>query len=492
MITLIGLGPADAAGLSVAARDALRAAPLLFVRTSRHPAVAALDATGVPYESLDPFYESGESFDAVYDSIATRVLEAARLGDVAFAVPGHPLVAEESVRRLLARAREENIPIRIVGSASFLEPALSLLQLSLGDGLVLLDALALDSHAAIDAGVDMGLLLYQVYDRHVASAAKLALMRRCPDDWPVHVIHHAGIPGEERVESVPLHRLDRAAADHLTSVYVPPLPREKRRKTFADLVWVMARLRGEGGCPWDREQDHVTLKKYMIEECYEAIEAIDNEDLDSLCEELGDVLLQVVFHAQLEAEAGVFDIDDVTEAIVDKLIRRHPHVFGDLAVADSEEVLRNWEQIKKAEKGEGWRKSVLDGVPAGLPALMRAMEISKKAVKVGFEWERFEDVVAKMEEETRELEAAIAGGSREEIASELGDLLFTLVNIARWQKVDPEDALRQMLRRFTDRFQHVERRAREQGRRLEEMSLAEMDALWEEAKARPPIIGRPL
>ena len=246
-------------------------------------------------------------------------------------MPGHPLVAEESVRRLLIRAREENIQVRLVGSASFLEPALELLQLSLDNGLALLDALSLDSFSP---HLDMGLLLYQVYDRDVASSAKLTLMRHYPDDWPVQVVHHAGIGTEERVEVVPLHRLDRVAADHLTSVYVPPLPHEKRRKGFADLVWVMSRLRGNGGCPWDREQDHVTLNKYMVEECYEAIEAIDNEDMDALCEELGDVLLQVVFHAQLESEVGTFDIDDVTEVIVDKLIRRHPHVFGDLAVAD--------------------------------------------------------------------------------------------------------------------------------------------------------------
>jgi len=485
MITLIGLGPADAGGLSVAARDALRAAPLLFVRTARHPAVANLDAAGIPYESLDYLYESGESFDAVYDSITERILESARgnneVSDVALAVPGHPLVGEESVRRILLRAREEGIPVRIVGSACFLEPTLAALRLPLGDGLVLLDALELDRYAP---RVDLGLLLYQVYDRETASAAKLALMSHYPDDWEVTVVRHAGVPNEESVDILPLHRLDRTAADHLTSVYVPPLPREKRKKGFDDLVHVMARLRGEGGCPWDREQDHFTLRKYMIEECYEALEAIDEGDMDGLCEELGDVLLQVVFHAQLEAEVGTFDIDDVTEVIVDKLIRRHPHVFGDLAVADSAEVLRNWEQIKKSEKGEGWRESVLDGVPAGLPALMRAMEISRKAVKVGFEWERFEDVVAKMEEETRELEAAIASGDREEIASELGDLLFTLVNIARWQKVDPEESLRQMLRRFTDRFQYIERRAREQCRALTDMSLAELDALWNEAKAR--------
>lgn len=482
MITLIGLGPADAGGLSVAARDALRAAPRLLVRTARHPAVDDLRAEGLSFESLDALYDDAESFDAVYDAIAERVLHAARAGDVAFAVPGHPLVAEESVRRLLARARAEGLPVRVVGSASFLEPALSALGLSLGEGLLLLDALSLEQ---IPPRVDVGILLYQVYDRDTASAVKLALMRHYPDEWPVRVVRQAGVPNAEEVETLPLHRLDRATFDHLTAVHVPPLPPEQRKKRFADLVEVMARLRGEGGCPWDREQDHRTLKKYLIEECYETIDAIDADDLDALCEELGDVLLQVVFHAQLEAEAGTFTIDDVVERIVDKLIRRHPHVFGDVAVADSAEVLRNWERIKRAEKGEATPGSILDGVPSSMPALMRAMEISRRAVKVGFEWERFEDVLAKMEEEIHELRQAIASGRSEEVFSEIGDLLFTIVNVARWQRVNPEEALRAMLTRFTTRFRYIEQTARAQGRRLEDLTLGEMDALWDEAKTRP-------
>src|SRR5258708_28504668 len=222
----------------------------------------------------------------------------------------------------------------------------------------------------------------------------------------------------------------------------------------------------------------------MIDECCEDIEAIDAGDMDALEEELGDVLLQVVFHAQLEAEIGTFTVDDVTARIVDKLIRRHPHVFGDLNVADSDEVLRNWERIKKSEKGEGWRESVLDGVPTGLPALMRAMEISKRAVKVGFEWEKLDDVLAKLDEEVAELREAIHSAGPEEVADEIGDLLFTVVNVARWQKIDPEDALRVMLRRFTVRFQYIEKSAVAQGRKLEDMTLAEMDALWNEAKGR--------
>jgi tetrapyrrole methylase family protein/MazG family protein len=479
LITIIGLGPANAGGLSVAAREALRAAPNLLLRTARHPAADELKAEGLKSESLDALYESAPSFDELYTTLAQRVLDAARNGDIAYAVPGHPLVGEESVKRLIALARENDIPIRIIGSASFLEPTLSALNLSLGDGLLILDALSID---ATNLRPDTPTLYYQVYDAQTASALKLALMSQYPSDFEVFVVRAAGVVGQETVETIPLHRLDRAEVDHVTSVYVPVLPKEQQKKSFADLVLVMWRLRGEGGCPWDREQDHRTLKRYMIEECYEAIEAIDADDMDALEEELGDVLLQVVFHAQLEAEIGTFTIDDVIARIVDKLIRRHPHVFGDLNVADSDEVLRNWEQIKKSEKGEGWRDSALDGVPTGLPALMRAMEISKRAVKVGFEWEKLEDVLTKLDEEVHELREAIQTANPDQVADEIGDLLFTAVNVARWQKIDPEDALRQMLRRFTARFQYIEKSAAAQGKTLIDMTLAEMDALWDEAK----------
>ena len=478
-ITLIGLGPAGASGMSVAARQAFLAGSRRFVRTERHPAAQDLRAEGLDFETFDAIYESAPTFEEVYDAIVARVLDGALAGEVVYAVPGHPLVGEESVRRLLAAAREQGIPVSVAGSESFLDAVLGALRLSLGDGLVVMDALALDRVAPRP---DLPLVLYQVYDRDTASAAKLRLMEEYPDDWLVRVVRHAGEPDAETVEEMLLHLLDRAPCDHLTAVYVPPLPRERRRAVFTDLVEVMARLRGEGGCPWDREQDHVTLKRYLIEECYEAIDAIDAGDMAALCEELGDVLLQVVFHARIEEEAGRFDVRDVVAGIVEKLIRRHPHVFGDLDVAGADEVLRNWERIKRAEKGEGWRDSVLDGVPSQMPALMRAMEISKRAVKVGFEWERLEDVLAKMEEEVGELRAAIASDRAEEIFDEIGDLLFTVVNVARWTGVDPEEALRAMLRRFTARFHHIERTARERGRALTEMTLAEMDALWEEAK----------
>ena len=511
MITFIGLGAGSIETLSRGAERALRDASLqsldgtgiLLLRTAIHPSVAALDGWNLKYETCDGFYESGTDFDSLYARIADYVLERAqRVGadgkplSVWFAVPGHPLFAEESVRLILERAAALGIETRIVASGSFVEAALSAVGASLGDGCDIRDALTLSPVDRIDSDgnpvaarldTGRGLLLYQVYDTGAASQTKLALMRDYPDDWEVAVIRAAGVPDQESVRRLPLFRLDREPVDHLTSVYVPPLPPARRRSGFTELTGIMARLRAPDGCPWDREQTHTTLRKYFIEETYEVLEAIDADDPELLCEELGDALLQVVFHAQLASEEGVFTIDDVCAGIVEKLVRRHPHVFGTVDVADSAEVLRNWEHIKRAEKTEkeaDWRPSLLDGIPKGLPALMAAMEVSKRVVKVGFEWEQFADVLAKLDEETAELKAELAAREpdRTKIASELGDLLFTIVQVARWQKIDPEDALREMLRRFGTRFRYIERRAAEQERSLSEMTLSEMDALWLEAK----------
>jgi len=241
-----------------------------------------------------------------------------------------------------------------------------------------------------------------------------------------------------------------------------------------ELRYIVDRLLGPGGCPWDQEQTHESLKRCLLEESYEVLEAIDSGDLNLLREELGDLLLQPFMHAQM---SGEFDIDLVARDIVDKLIRRHPHVFGDLRVADSDDVLENWEAIKKKEKRE--RTSVLDGVPTVAPALLRANQISRKAAKAGFEWPDIEGVFAKLDEEVGELHEAIDEGSNEAIASEIGDLLFTVVNLARWLKVEPEDALRVMLDRFSDRFRRMEAASTVP---LNSLSPQQWDDLWNAAK----------
>ncbi|HEX8236699.1 MAG TPA: nucleoside triphosphate pyrophosphohydrolase [Abditibacteriaceae bacterium] len=258
---------------------------------------------------------------------------------------------------------------------------------------------------------------------------------------------------------------------------------------FARLAEIIARLRAPDGCPWDREQTHLTLRKHLIEESYEVIDAIEHEDSDHLREELGDLLMQPVLHAQIAAEENRFDIVDVLEEISDKLVRRHPHVFGDVTADDSATVLKNWDAIKQQEKAAKSdstttdESSILSGVPRALPSLALAMEISKKAAKAGFEWPNVLAVMDKLREETQEVQSELeSGADKQRVSEELGDLLFTVVNVARWQKIDPELALRDTVSRFTTRFEQMEAVAREQGRVLDALSSQEWDELWNAAK----------
>jgi tetrapyrrole methylase family protein/MazG family protein len=250
---------------------------------------------------------------------------------------------------------------------------------------------------------------------------------------------------------------------------------------LAELVEVMARLRGPGGCPWDREQTHASLKPYLLEETYEALEAIDQGHDRELCSELGDVLLQVVFHAQIAAEEGRFTIEEVARAIVAKLIHRHPHVFGDLRVDGAEQVLANWEKLKTQERGPA-RESALDGVPKQLPALLRAQRVQSRAARLGFDWQTLQGPLHKVEEEFAELRRAWEEGHQEKAEEELGDLLFALVNAARFLKIAPEDALRRAVDKFERRFRAVEAVFAKEGQELSAVGLEEMDRVWEEVK----------
>ena len=254
--------------------------------------------------------------------------------------------------------------------------------------------------------------------------------------------------------------------------------------SLAELVEVMARLRAPDGCPWDREQTHASLKPYLLEEAYEALEAIDASDDDELCSELGDVLLQVVFHAQIAAEEGRFSIEEVGRAIVDKLVRRHPHVFADATVDGADQVLKNWEQIKKEERREQGAEapSLLDGIPPQLPALMRAQRIQARAAKQGFDWDRIDGPLDKVEEEFAELRQACQQADAAAVEDEFGDLLFAMVNTSRFLNVDSEQALRAAVGKFERRFRALETKVAASGRELSDLSLAALDAIWDEVK----------
>ena len=261
-----------------------------------------------------------------------------------------------------------------------------------------------------------------------------------------------------------------------------PVPFRKGAEQMARLLQIMARLRRPGdGCPWDLEQTLDTIKSHLIEEAYEALDAMESGNREHLAEELGDLLLQIAFQSQIASEEGSFRFADVAQGICDKLIRRHPHIFGDVKVADSKEVLRNWDAIKKTEKKA--RESVLDGVPKHVPPLHRAYQLQKRAARVGFDWSDIKDVYAKLDEEAVELKEAVESGDRKHVIEEIGDLLFTVVNVARFMKVDPAYALECTNAKFSRRFRVVENEIVGSGRRMKDCSLAEMDAIWDRLRA---------
>ncbi|MBP1752176.1 MAG: pyrophosphatase [Geobacteraceae bacterium] len=250
---------------------------------------------------------------------------------------------------------------------------------------------------------------------------------------------------------------------------------------FKTLMELMRRLRGPGGCPWDAEQTHDSLKRYLLEETYEVMEAIDANSVPMMKEELGDLLLQVVFHAVIAEEQGEFSIDEVIDTLNDKLIRRHPHVFADLQIDTIDQLIENWEKIKKNEKGMT-RKSALSGVPSHLPALLKAQKIGEKAARVGFDWSRADEVFAKVLEELKEFEETMLDDNQERMEAELGDLLFAIANLGRFLSLNPEDALRKTISRFTKRFEHIENSLHTANKEMQDATLEEMEKLWQEAK----------
>ncbi|MCL6558176.1 MAG: nucleoside triphosphate pyrophosphohydrolase, partial [Firmicutes bacterium] len=324
----------------------------------------------------------------------------------------------------------------------------------------------------------------------------------------ITVIRAPGVPGEEKRADISFSELDKLPwLDHLTVVYVPPAVhslsftgRELKeyldsctfddqvsrvggsRYSAAPLVYIMAALRGEGGCPWDKEQTHETLKKYLVEEAYEVLEAIEQGKPHNLCEELGDLLLQIIFHCQIASETGAFDFGDVVETLTRKLIFRHPHVFGGTRVRDSEEVRANWERLKDTEKPG---RFAFSGIPRSLPALVRATKIQEEASRAGFDWDSWRGAMTKVQEEAAEL--AAAAEASEGIAGELGDLIFAIVNVARQLGLDAEELLNKSTDKFVRRFSYIEQRAREKGVGLTDLDLTQMEIWWEEAKKQEKI-----
>jgi tetrapyrrole methylase family protein/MazG family protein len=476
-VVVVGLGPAGADLLLPAARTALERTSIRFARTARHPAIDDLRADGIEFEALDRCYDDATDLERAYTEIAERVLTAARAsdsGDVVYAVPGSPTTAERTVAMVRTA---DDVDVDIVPGLSFADLALARLGLDPLTGVRVVDARSFATDAAGFAGP---MLLAQCDNTFVCSDVKLALLEALPPDHYVTVLQRLGLP-DENVFDVALAELDqRFEPDHLTSLFVDT-GEVAVASEFARLVALAERLRGPGGCPWDAAQTHNSLRRHVLEEAYEVAEAIEElpvdapageipslQVYDALEDELGDLLFQVVIHSVLAAETGAFTVADVVRRIHDKLIHRHPHVFGDVRVGSAAEVVTNWEQLKKEEQGHD---SLVEGVTAGLPALLSVQKLMRKASSIG-------------------LDAAIASSpapttvaSAPEGLDEqgLGDALAAIAAAGARHGIDAESALAGWVRRFKDRFQRMEAIARDEGVDLPTADPATTRTLWERA-----------
>jgi tetrapyrrole methylase family protein/MazG family protein len=451
-VVAVGLGPAGADHLLPVARAALAGAPHRYARTLRHPAVDDLIADGVTFTSFDDVYDDAPDLETAYAEIAARLADAAHAhGGVVYAVPGSPAVAERAVALLRA---DPTVELELVAGVSFADLAWVRLGVDPMDG----DARVVDGRDIDSAELAGRILVAQCDNRLVLSDVKLALLEHLGPDTPMTVLQRLGLPDEE-VTVVPLEELDRGAIapDHLTSVFVDAGAVGAAREVVR-LLQLAKRLRDPGGCPWDAEQSHTSLTRYLLEESYEVVEAIENlptAGYAPLEDELGDLLYQVVFHAIIAEETGEFTMADVARGIHDKLVRRHPHVFGDVVAAETDDVLRNWEQIKKEEKGT---TSIVAGITPGLPSLLYTHKLFRKAASVGLE---IDDVDAALDRIDAALTALRADDGGAE--AQLAEVLAASVIVARARGIDAESALRGWAAGYRRRFEAAERDADAQG-----------------------------
>jgi tetrapyrrole methylase family protein / MazG family protein len=496
-ITILGLGPGSWGDLTIQARTLLTQAAQIhtpvYFRTLVHPTIEPLMAE-LPHlqsESFDEAYDESEDWERLYQRITDTVCEVAASQPIIYAVPGHPLIGESTVQLILSQARQRGLSTQIISGLSFLEPVCAALEMDpfqLGAQIIDATALAALQHEEIAGKLipTTPLLIVQVYNRRVASAVKIALGECYPDEWPVKLVRAAGVDEDQAVIEMPLYELDRNnLANHLCTLYVPPRGPLDTLRLPETLRYITLRLRREpDGCPWDREQTHQSLLRYVLEETYEVIDAVEKQDMQNLAEELGDLLLQVYLHAEVARQAGEFALGDVFEQVNAKLIRRHPHVFGTTEVDGTGQVLRNWEAIKRQEKIDAGATavstSILDGIPLATPALQTAQEYARRARKVGFAYPDQQQVLDKLAEELQELREATSPEAQKD---EMGDVLFVAVEIARMFDIDAEEALRGANRKFKRRFQKMEEISQEMHSDLNSHTLAAWEQLWQSAKA---------
>ena len=469
-ITVVSLGPGPRELLTLGAVDALRKAEKIILRTRlRCDAADYLAENGICFDTLDDLHDACEDFDELIQAAVQRLLQEAENTEICYGV--FDASADETVKALRERAEVTVLP-GVPLSAPILAAA------SPQQKIEIQTASSLEITSTQNP-----LLILECNSQILMGECKLQLLQWYDPDQPVWFFPPSDA-AKRSFEALPLSDLDRQKHyDHTCAALLPPVVLTARKRfDFYDLVRVMGILRGEGGCPWDREQDHQSLRKYLIEEAYETAAAIDDEDWDHVADELGDVLLQVVFQANIGRQYGTFELGDVTTHICRKMIDRHRHIFGTEHCETAEDVLQNWEKIKKEERGFTTQSQVLRDVSRGLPPLMRAGKVQKKARDVGFDWNDPRDALRKVHEEAEEVLAELDRKDRDRLEMELGDLFFACVNVARLAGIDAEGALQKATEKFISRFSAMENAILCAGKRFQDLTLSEMDVYWEMSK----------
>lgn len=478
-INIVGLGPGNLGQLTVETLKMLQNDMVHYFRTAIHPVVKELDEMEISYETFDYLYEKSETFENVYEIIADTLIQKAEAGEqLVYAVPGNPLFGEKSVLNLMKKCQEKGIVYKLYSGVSFVDVSMTALKEDPISGLKIIDAFEIRQQLP---DKKMGNLITQVFSRHMASEVKLVLLDCYVPEFEVTLLINAGIEGQEIIKKIPLCELDWVEEiNHLTSLYLPP--DSENLRDYSKLLEIMEILRKPEGCPWDRKQTHESLKPHLLEETYEVIESIETEDIDNLIEELGDVLFQIIFHAQLGKEAGTFNINDIIETINTKMIRRHPHVFMKKEDISTDQVLDNWDEIKKVEKNTKTLSDEMDRIPKAFTALMEATKVQSKAAKAGFDWKNPLDALAKVAEEEEEVRQEILRKCPEKIEEELGDLMFAVVNVARLASIQPEIALRKATKKFIERFKKMEKITLNEQKSMLDYDLEGLEALWQQVK----------
>jgi tetrapyrrole methylase family protein/MazG family protein len=479
-ITLLGLGPGDLNMLTREAWDWLSTLDRLYVRTEQHPTVMGLPDR-IKIESFDEIYEQHSRFEDVYEMIIETILKKATAGeDITYAVPGHPFVAEATCPEIYKRAEELGLSVNVIDGLSFLEPTFRALGIDPFPDLILADAVTLSLRQTPGFPPTSPALIAQIYSKAVAADVKLSLMAAYPDDHPVILVHAAGTD-QEKIERIHLYEIDHSPyLGLLTSLFVPELSFYASFESFQEVI---ARLRAPDGCPWDREQTHESLRPFLVEEAYETLDALDREDMTDLQEELGDLLLQIVLHAQIASEEGDFNIHHVLNGINTKLIRRHPHVFSEVVVEGVSGVIKNWEAIKAEERRENEasiKKGVLDGVPKALPALLQAQEIIERVRRQDINPWNGKNRQKAIRQWIESYESADI--DRKPVI--LGEIFLSLAALAHDENIDAESALRQSLNRFREHFSEVEDEVLKSEESLSDLSSERKQQLWQETHPR--------